>query len=152
LICVLPDGFIVLLRPAAALPASLLMPVPVPVVVPGVPAGAPPTEDPALVPPPAVPAALPPAPLLPPACASAKVLVSAIAVASPIVASFMTAPFSASYGGATRARPDTFRNRDHGCLLFPRVSLPETSDRDARHGCMTAVDATGDTMDKNNQG
>jgi tripartite-type tricarboxylate transporter receptor subunit TctC len=99
LIWVLPDGFIVLLRPAAALPASLLMPVPVPVVVPGVPAGAPPTEDPALVPPPAVPPAL-----LPPACASAKVLVSAMAVANPIVASFMIAPFTCIVCGAnTRA-------------------------------------------------
>ncbi|KRR21159.1 hypothetical protein CQ14_22080 [Bradyrhizobium lablabi] len=93
LMSVLPDGFSPLFRPAAALPASLLMPVlglvPValPVVVPLVdgPVAAP------LV-------AAPPAPELPPAeplpdCANATVPVNASVVANPNAASFMTAPF-----------------------------------------------------------
>ncbi|OCK55206.1 hypothetical protein LMTR3_10225 [Bradyrhizobium sp. LMTR 3] len=90
LMWVFPDGFTGLFRPAAALPASLLMPVvelppvPLPAVVPLV-------EDPAA--PPAAP--LPPAPL-PPACARAKVFVNASVMANPIVASFMIAPFLAA--------------------------------------------------------
>ncbi|NOJ39004.1 hypothetical protein [Bradyrhizobium australiense] len=86
-----PDGFTGLFRPAAALPASLVMPVvefppaPLPAVVPLV-------EDPAAPPAAAPPVPeLPPAPL-PPACARAKVLVIASAMANPIVASFMIAP------------------------------------------------------------
>ncbi|KRR26672.1 hypothetical protein CQ13_23025 [Bradyrhizobium retamae] len=90
LMWVFPDGFAGLFRPAAALPASLLMPVvelppvPLPAVVPLV-------EDPAAPPVPE----LPPAPL-PPACAKAKVFVNASATANPIVASFMIAPFLAA--------------------------------------------------------
>jgi hypothetical protein len=86
---VFPDGFTGLLRPAAALPASLVMPVVVPlpvallVVVPLV-------EDPV------VPVVAAPAPELPPAeppdCARAKLPVIASAIANPIVASFMIAP------------------------------------------------------------
>src|SRR5918912_4181214 len=78
LMCVFPDGFTVLLRAAAALPASLLMPVVEPPPVP-LPAVVPLVEDPAAppaaVPPSAAPPVteLPPAPL-PPACASANVL------------------------------------------------------------------------------
>ena len=85
---VLPDGFTALLRPAAALPASLLMPV-VPAPLPGV---VPLVEDPAvpLVAAPPVPELLPDEP---PDCARAKELVNASAVANPIVASFMIAPF-----------------------------------------------------------
>lgn len=95
---VLPDGLSPLFRPAAALPASLLMPVlglvPValPVVVPLV--------DGAV----AVPlVAAPPVPELPPAeplpdCASAKLLENASAVANPKIASFMTAPFCCAWG------------------------------------------------------
>jgi hypothetical protein len=94
LMCVFPDGFTVLLRAAAALPASLLMPVVEPPPVP-LPAVVPLVEDPAApaVPPAAAPPVpeLPPAPL-PPACASANVLVNVIAIANPIVASFMIAP------------------------------------------------------------
>ena len=94
LMCVFPDGFTALLRPAAALPASLLMPVvallpaPLPAVVPLV-------EDPV-----APVAAAPPVPELlpdepPPLdCANASELVNASAVANPNVASFMIAPFS----------------------------------------------------------
>ncbi|WFU19509.1 hypothetical protein [Bradyrhizobium sp. CB3481] len=92
LMWVFPDGFTALLRPAAALPASLLMPVvallpaPLPAVVPLV-------EDPA-----APLAAAPPVPELPPDapppdCASATLLVNANAVINPNVASFMIAPF-----------------------------------------------------------
>jgi hypothetical protein len=92
LMWVFPDGFTALLRPAAALPASLLMPVvallpaPLPAVVPLV-------EDPA-----APLAAAPPVPELPPDapppdCASATLLVTASTVANPNVASFMIAPF-----------------------------------------------------------
>jgi hypothetical protein len=88
LMWVLPDGFTALLRPAAALPASLLMPV-VPAPLPGV---VPLVEDPAvpLVAAPPVPELLPDEP---PDCARAKELVNASAVANPIVASFMIAPF-----------------------------------------------------------
>jgi hypothetical protein len=91
-----PDGFAALFRPAAALPALLVMPVsaglPValPVVVPLV-------EDPVVVPP----VAAPPVAELPPAeppqdCASAQVPVNASAVANPNAASFMIAPFLAA--------------------------------------------------------
>jgi hypothetical protein len=96
---VFPDGFTGLFRPAAALPASLLIPVvpaPLPAVVPLVdpvapPAAAPPVPE------------LPPAPL-PPACARAKVLVNASAMANPIVASFMIAPFLLRNGATRCAR------------------------------------------------
>jgi hypothetical protein len=91
---VFPDGFTPLFRAAAALPASLLMPVvelppvPLPVVVP-------PVEEPAVAPL----VAAPPVPELPPAeppldCARARELVKTSAVANPNVASFMIAPFS----------------------------------------------------------
>jgi hypothetical protein len=85
---VFPDGLTALLRPAAALPASLLMPVvpaPPPAVVPVV-------EDPVapLAAPPPLPE-LPPAPL-PPACAKATLLVNDSAMANPIALSFMIAP------------------------------------------------------------
>jgi hypothetical protein len=85
-----PDGFTVLLAPAAALPAvlpRLLDGLPVPVVVPVdepvVPVGEPvvvpvAVEPPAVDPPPAEPA---------PLCAMTSVLVSASAVANPIAAS-----------------------------------------------------------------
>jgi hypothetical protein len=88
-----PDGFTVLLAPAAALPAvlpRLLDGLPVPVVVPVdepvvpidepvVPVGEPvAVEPPAVDPPPAEPA---------PLCAMASVLVSASTVANPIAAS-----------------------------------------------------------------
>jgi hypothetical protein len=91
--CVFPDGFTVLLRPAAALPALLVMPVPE-VLPAALPVVVPPVEDPAVAPL----VAAPPVPELPPDappldCASAKLLVNANAVASPRVASFMIAPF-----------------------------------------------------------
>jgi hypothetical protein len=99
LISVVPDGFSPLFRPAAALPALLVMPVSavpptaLPVVVPLV-------EDPVVVPLVAAPpvAELPPAepPLDPLDCASAQVPVNASAVANPNVASFMIAPFLAA--------------------------------------------------------
>ena len=95
MIWVFPDGFAGLFRPAAALPASLLMPV---VELPPVPfpAAVPLVEDPAAPPAAAPPVPeLPPAPL-PPACARAKVFVDASAIANPIVASFMIAPFLAA--------------------------------------------------------
>jgi hypothetical protein len=93
LMWVFPDGFTVLLRPAAALPALLgtpvleVLPAALPVVVP-------PVEEPAVAPL----VAAPPVPELPPDappldCASAKLLVTANAVASPSVVSFMIAPF-----------------------------------------------------------
>ena len=82
---VLPDGFWLLLAPAAALPALLSVPpvAELPVVVPFM-------EEPVVVPlaadPPA--AELPPvAPL--PLCANANVLLSARAAANPIVTSLM---------------------------------------------------------------
>jgi hypothetical protein len=90
---VFPDGFTALFRPAAALPASLLMPVLglVPVALPVV---VPPVEDPAVAPPVAVPPVPEPPPAEPPLdCANAKLLVKTSAVANPSVASFMIAPF-----------------------------------------------------------
>jgi hypothetical protein len=87
LMWVFPDGFTALLRPAAALPAPLLMPVvallsaPLPAVVPLV-------EDPVAPPVPELP---PDAPL--PDCASATLLATASTAANPNVASFMIAPF-----------------------------------------------------------
>jgi hypothetical protein len=91
----LPDGFTVLLAPAAALPALLLRPVVAPPVVPvDEPVVVPPMDDPVVDDPDVVPvtpglaAAPPPAePTL--LWASANVLVRAIAAANPIVASFM---------------------------------------------------------------
>ncbi|WP_065750289.1 hypothetical protein [Bradyrhizobium paxllaeri] len=107
LMSVFPDGFSPLFRPAAALPASLLIPalglVPVvlPVVVPLV-------DGPVAVPL----VAVPPVPELPlaeplPDCASATVLVNASAVANPNVASFMIAPFLLRWG-QTRSASTAF--------------------------------------------
>jgi hypothetical protein len=80
-----PDGFRALFAPAAALPASLLMPplVELPVVVPVF-------GDPVAV----LPGAAPPTELVPPVepvpvCATANVLASVSAVANPRVLSFM---------------------------------------------------------------
>jgi len=104
LMSVFPDGFSPLFRPAAALPASLLMPVPglVPVALPVV---VPPVDGPVAVPL----VAAPPVPELPPAeppdCASAKPLENANAVANPKVASFMTAPFLLRWGQTRSAGP-----------------------------------------------
>jgi hypothetical protein len=104
LISVFPDGFSPLFRPAAALPALLVMPVSaVPVALPVV---VPVVGDPVVVPLVAAPpvAELPPAepPLDPLDCASAQVPVNASAVANPNVASFMIAPFLGLRNGATR--------------------------------------------------
>jgi hypothetical protein len=117
LMSVFPDGFSPLFRPAAALPASLLMPVlglvPValPVVVPLV-------DGPVAVPL----VAAPPVPELPlaeplPDCASATVLENASAVANPNVASFMAAPFLVALG-ANEVRRTAFLSADHRSLLF----------------------------------
>jgi hypothetical protein len=92
-----PDGFRVLLAPAAALPAvlpRLLDGLPVPVVVPVdepvVPIDEPvvPVGEPVVVPVAVEPPAVDPPPAEPaPLCAMASVLVSASAVANPIAAS-----------------------------------------------------------------
>lgn len=97
---VFPDGFSPLFRPAAALPALLLMPVPgsVPVALPvALPVVVPPVEDPVVAPLVAAPPVAELPPVEPPVdCASAQVPVNANAVANAKVASFMIAPFLAS--------------------------------------------------------
>jgi len=117
---VFPDGFAALFRPAAALPALLVMPVsaglPValPVVVPldVVPL----VEDPVV----GLLVAAPPVPELPPVdCASAQVPVNISAVANPNVSSFMIAPFRGLRNVQTRSATGAFPLADHSSLLFP---------------------------------
>ncbi|WP_334516492.1 hypothetical protein [Bradyrhizobium sp. AZCC 1693] len=122
-----PDGFSPLFRPAAALPALLVMPVsalPVvalPVVVPLV-------EGPVVV----LLVAAPPVAELPPAeppvdCASAQVPVNASAVANPNVASFMIAPFLGLRRGKRGPRsprsclPITVRCCSHEDFNWPQM-------------------------------
>lgn len=121
---VFPDGFAALFRPAAALPALLVMPVsaglPValPVVVP--PDVVPLVEGPVVVPLVAAPPVAELPPVEPPVdCASAQVPVNASAVANPNVASFMIAPFLGLRNAPTRSANRAFLPADHSSLLFP---------------------------------
>ncbi len=82
MIALFPDGFRLLLAPAAELPAPVLGMPPAPLVVPVV-------DDPVVVPAAGAPAPEAPPTELPPLCASANVLVSVSAAASPMLASFM---------------------------------------------------------------
>jgi hypothetical protein len=123
LIRLFPDGFAALFRPAAALPALLVMPVsaglPValPVVVPLV---VPPVEDPVAVPLVAAPPVAELPPVEPPVdCASAQVPANASAVANPNAASFMIAPFLGLRNVQTRSVSPAFPPTDHSPLLFP---------------------------------
>lgn len=102
-----PDGLRALFAPAAALPASLLMPlvlelpVELPVVVPGV-VVVPGADDPV----PVLPGADPPTELVPlvppvepvPVCAIASVLANVRAAANPSVLSFMVFSFPGTKG------------------------------------------------------